>query len=70
MLTATSHGPGGGSKQLAELRKKAGALGANAIILVSTEAPTTSTVSSGYVQVATVESGSYVTKAVAMYVAP
>jgi hypothetical protein len=70
ILTANGGNVSGGSRLLAELRKQAGARGANAILLVSTEAPQTATVTRGYRPVGTVESGSYVTKAVAIYVTP
>lgn len=69
-LTANGGNVSGGGRLLAELRKRAGALGANALLLVSTETPRTATITRGYSPVGTVESGSYVTKAVAIYVTP
>ena len=70
ILTANGGNVSGSTRLLAELRKEAGARGANAILLVSAEAPTTATVTNGYIPVGTVESGAYVTKVVAIYVTP
>jgi len=70
LVTADGGDVVGGNALLTALRKKAGALGANAILLVNSEAPTTAIVTGGSVPVATVESGSYVTKAVAIYITP
>jgi hypothetical protein len=63
-----------GNALLTALRKKAGALGANAIVLLSSREPTEASarVTSAGVPVANVEStsGSYRTKVVAIYVTP
>ena len=69
-LTADGGTVAAGGKLLTALKKRAGELGANAILLLSSETPKSASVTSGYSHVADIESGSYRTKVVAIYMEP
>ena len=69
-LTADGGDVVAGNKLIAQLRKKAGALGANAIVLLDSTRPQETVVTGGYgtTPVLAASSGSYRTRAVAIYV--